>query len=262
MIMEKNKGPGSPYDIKGRYGMITGAASGIGKAAAIHLAGMGAGVALLDLNGQGLEQVKREIQEQTQAKVVSFTGDASDEAVVREVVEKTAEHFGAIDFLVNSAGILRRSAFFEMPVEEWDRMVNVNLRGPFLCCRYAGAQMVRQGKGVIVNVASLAGRSASVLGGAHYTTVKHGVIGLSRHLARELGPKGLRVNAFCPGATMTPMILQCTPQQEIDAIANIIPRRQWATPEEQAAVIGFLVSDASANITGACIDSNGGSLMV
>jgi NAD(P)-dependent dehydrogenase (short-subunit alcohol dehydrogenase family) len=122
--------------------------------------------------------------------------------------------------------------------------------------------MVRQGKGVIVNVASLAGRSSSILGGAHYTSAKHALIGLSRHMARELSPKGLRVNAFCPGATMTAMVMNSTSPEEIEAVAATIPRRRFATAEEQAAVIGFLVSDAAVNITGACIDSNGGSLMI
>jgi 3-oxoacyl-[acyl-carrier protein] reductase len=115
---------------------------------------------------------------------------------------------------------------------------------------------------VIVNVASLAGRSSSILGGAHYTVSKHGMIGLSRHMARELGPQGVRVNAFCPGATLTPMTANTAPPEEIQAVAAIMPRRQWATPEEQAAVIGFLLTDAAVNITGACIDSNGGSLML
>jgi NAD(P)-dependent dehydrogenase (short-subunit alcohol dehydrogenase family) len=170
--------------------------------------------------------------------------------------------FESIDFLVNSAGILRRTAFLEIPPAEWDLMLNVNLRGPFLYCKAAARCMVDQGSGVIVNVASLAGRSSSILGGAHYTSAKHALIGLTRHMARELSPKGLRINAFCPGATLTPMITNSTPAEEIEAVAAVIPRRRWATPEEQAAVIGFLVSDAAINISGACIDSNGGALMV
>ena len=147
-------------------------------------------------------------------------------------------------------------------MEEWDLMLKVNLRGPLLYCRHTVPHMIRQGKGVIVNVASLAGRSSSILGGAHYTSAKHALIGLSRHMARELSPKGLRVNAFCPGATLTSMITNSTSSEEIEAVAATIPRKRFATPEEQAAVIGFLVSDAAVNITGACIDSNGGSLMI
>jgi NAD(P)-dependent dehydrogenase (short-subunit alcohol dehydrogenase family) len=248
--------------IKGRFGIVTGAASGIGRAAAIHLAHMGAGVALVDLDNAGLKETVSAIEQGTFSPSLVFGTDVTDESEVNRVVNETTAEFGTIDFLVNSAGILRRTAFLEIPPAEWDLMLNVNLRGPFLCCKAAARCMVDQGRGVIINVASLAGRSSSILGGAHYTSAKHALIGLSRHMARELSPKGLRINAFCPGATLTPMITNSTPAEEIEAMASTIPRRRWATPEEQAAVIGFLVSDAAINITGACIDSNGGSLMV
>jgi len=260
--METTAKTSFPYDIKGRFGIVTGAASGIGQAAAVQLASIGATVALVDLNRAGLEETAARIGRQSDAPPLVFTADATDEKVVERVVAETAGKFGSIDFLVNSAGILRRSGFLDIPPEEWDLVLNVNLRGPFLYCRHTVPHMIRQGKGVVVNVASLAGRSSSILGGAHYTSAKHAMIGLSRHMARELGPKGVRVNAFCPGGTLTPMVVQSTSREEIEAIATSIPRRCWATPDEQAAVIGFLVSDASINITGACIDSNGGSLMV
>jgi 3-oxoacyl-[acyl-carrier protein] reductase len=248
--------------IKGRFGIVTGAASGIGRAAAVHLARMGAGVALVDMDSAGLEETVSAIEQGTFSPSLVFGTDVTDESEVNRVVNETAAEFGAIDFLVNSAGILRRTPFLEIQPAEWDLMLNVNLRGPFLYCKAVARCMIDQGRGVIINVASLAGRSSSILGGAHYTSAKHAMIGLSRHMARELSPKGLRVNAFCPGATLTPMITNSTPAVEIEAVASTIPRRRWATPEEQAAVIGFLISDAAINITGACIDSNGGSLMV
>ena len=248
--------------IKGRFGIVTGAASGIGRAAAVHLAQMGAGVALVDLDSAGLVETVSAIEERTFSPSLVFETDVTDESEVNRVVKETAAEFGAIDFLVNSAGILRRTPFLEIQPAEWDLMLNVNLRGPFLYCKAVARCMVDQGGGVIINVASLAGRSSSILGGAHYTSAKHAMIGLSRHMARELSPKGLRINAFCPGATLTPMITNSTSAEEIEAVASTIPRRKWATPEEQAAVIGFLISDAAINITGACIDSNGGSLMV
>lgn len=248
--------------IKGRFGIVTGAASGIGRAAAVHLARMGAGVALVDMDSAGLEETVSAIEQGTFSPSLVFGTDVTDESEVNRVVNETAAEFGAIDFLVNSAGILRRTPFLEIQPAEWDLMLNVNLRGPFLYCKAVARCMIDQGRGVIINVASLAGRSSSILGGAHYTSAKHAMIGLSRHMARELSPKGLRVNAFCPGATLTPMITNSTPAEEIEAVASTIPRRRWATPEEQAAVIGFLISDAAINITGACIDSNGGSLMV
>jgi 3-oxoacyl-[acyl-carrier protein] reductase len=260
--MEPTAETPAPYDLKDRFGIITGAASGIGQAAAVYLSRMGAAVALVDLRRTGLAETAHLIGRKSEAAPLVFPADAADERAVEQVVAETAEKFGSIDFLVNSAGILRRSGFVDMPLEEWDLMHKINLRGPFLYCWHTVPHMIRQGKGVIVNVASLAGRSASLLGGAHYTSAKHALVGLSRHMARELGPKGVRVNAFCPGGTLTPMIIDSTSRQEIETIATAMPRRRWATPGEQAAVIGFLVSDASINITGACIDSNGGALMI
>ena len=248
--------------IKGRFGIVTGAASGIGRAAAVYLAHMGAGVALVDLDSAGLKETVSTIGGETSSPALVFVVDVTDESEVNRVVNETEVEFGAIDFLINCAGILKRTSFLEIPAEEWDLMLNVNLRGPFLFCKAVTPRMIDQGKGVIINVASLAGRTASILGGAHYTAAKHALIGLSRHMAREFSNRGLRVNAFCPGATLTPMVTNSTPPEEIAAVASAIPRGRWATPEEQAAVIGFLVSDAAINITGACIDSNGGSLMV
>ncbi len=250
------------FGIGQRSGIVTGAASGIGRATALLLATMGARVCLVDLDRPALAEVRAAVDGIGPTPPLTVVADAADAPQIRRAVDETATQFGGIDFLVNCAGILRRTAFADMSLEEWDLMLNVNLRGPFVFCRAVVPHMRRQGGGAIVNVASLAGRSSSILGGAHYTAAKHGVIGLSRHLARELGPDGIRVNAFCPGATLTPMVTNSTSAEEIDRVAAVIPRRRWATPEEQAGVIAFLISDASANITGACIDSNGGSLMV
>ena len=245
-----------------QFGIITGAASGIGRAAAIQLARKGAGVSLVDLDKDGLMKTESAIKQESNVQSLVCISDVTDEPEVQRVVAETAERFGAIDFLVNSAGILRGTSFLEISSDEWNLMMNVNLRGQFLLCQAVCRLMVGRGSGVIVNVASLAGRSSSLLGGAHYSSAKHALIGLSRHMAKELGPKGIRVNAFCPGATMTPMVQAIRTREELDALASSIPRRKFATPEEQASVIEFLISDASININGACIDSNGGHLMV
>jgi len=252
----------NPTEMNGRCGIITGAASGIGQAAALYLAQMGARVALVDIDNTGLQVTASRIEGETSSRTLTFVSDATDESAANDVVTKTSTVFGSVDFLVNCAGILRKTAFLEISLEEWDLMYHVNVRGLFIYCQAVARCMVAQGSGAIVNVASLAGRSSSLLGGAHYTSAKHAIVGLSRHMARELTPKGLRVNAFCPGATLTPMVTDSTTPEEIEAVARIIPRGKWAAAEEQAAVIGFLVSDAAVNITGACIDSNGGSLMV
>jgi 3-oxoacyl-[acyl-carrier protein] reductase len=252
----------NPTEMNGRCGIITGAASGIGQATAIYLAQMGARVALVDIDNAGLQTTHSHIETETSSQPVAFVSDMTDASAVNKVVDDAVAAFGSIDFLVNCAGILRKTAFLDISLEEWDLMYDVNVRGVFICCQAVARQMVGQGSGTIVNVASLAGRSSSLLGGAHYTSAKHAIVGLSRHMARELTPRGIRVNAFCPGATLTPMVTNSTTSEEIEAVAKVIPRGKWAAPEEQAAVIGFLISDAAANITGACIDSNGGSLMV
>lgn len=254
--------PALPYTLKDRVGIVTGAASGIGRATALQLAHMGAGLCLVDLDRDGLAQTRQTIGRQSGTPTLIVDGDAADKTNVDKVVADTIARFGTIDFLVNCAGILHRTAFTDMTIEEWDRVMHVNLRGPFLFCKAVATEMIRRGNGVIINVASLAGRSSSILGGAHYTVSKHGLIGLSRHMARELGPQGVRVNAFCPGATHTPMTANLASPEEIQAVAATMPRRRWATPEEQAAVVGFLLTDAAVNITGACIDSNGGALML
>ena len=249
-------------NFRGKFGIVTGAASGIGRAAAVNLAHAGAGLSLADIDNNALRTLAVEVEKAGAPKPIIAKVDVSSEAEVQSLVDKTTAVFGRIDFLVTSAGIMRRTQFAEMPIAEWDLMLAVNLRGPFLCCRAVIPAMIQQGGGVIVNIASLAGRTASVLGGAHYTAAKHGVVGLTRHIARELGPLGIRVNAFCPGATLTPLVQRATPPEELERIAAGMPIRRWSKPEEQARVIAFLLSEDSSFITGACIDSNGGAVMV
>ena len=245
-----------------RYGIVTGAASGIGRATALHLAEMGAGLTLVDLDEEGLRSAAVQIEAAAGIAPHIAITNICDETAVQNSVQVACSHFGSIDFLVNCAGILRRTSFLEIETEEWDLVLSTNLRAQYVLCREVLRHMKESGRGVIVNVASLAGRTCSVLGGAHYTTAKHALVGLSRHLAREFAPYGIRVNAFCPGATLTSMVEATTSQEELDRVAAVTPRGRWADPMEQARVIGFLVSDDSANIVGACIDSNGGALMV
>lgn len=248
--------------LEDRNGIVTGAASGIGAATALHLASLGAKVALVDLNQAGLDEVAAAIVKNGYPEPMVVKCDVGDADQINRMVDGAAERFGHLDFSVHSAGILRRTKFTDITDEEWDLMMSINLRGVFLCCRAAAQKMLPNGKGSIVNVASLAGRTCSLLGGAHYTTAKHAVVGMSRHIARELAPEGIRVNAFCPGGTMTPMIKQGAGQEEIDTVAQNIPLRRWSSPEEQALAIAFLVSDDSSYMTGACLDSNGGSVML
>ena len=247
---------------QGHGALITGAASGMGLATAEALALAGADLVLADLNAGALVREAERIKDMGPARVLAVPTDVSSQEQVEALGEKTRGFLNSVDYLAASAGILRRGEFTGIPVEEWAQVVAVNLTGAFLCCREVVPAMVRQGQGSIVLVASMAGRSTSVWGGAHYTASKHGVIGLARHMARELGPRGIRVNAFCPGGTLTPMVVNATTEEDRRAQAAKRPLRKWATAEEQARAIKFLLSDQAANITGAALDSNCGALMV
>ncbi len=249
-------------EFSGRCAVITGAASGIGKATAFILAKAGALLVLVDKNRVNLEITALAIQDMGIPKPLTLSADISNYNEVSELNKKVNGLSQSCDYLVTCAGILRRRAFLDIPVEEWEEVVAVNLTGSYLCCREIIPSMVKSGRGVIVLVASMAGRSTSVWGGAHYTASKHGVIGLARHLAKEFGPDNLRVNAFCPGGTITPMVEGCTTAQSRVTVAEGRPLRRWATANEQAKVITFLLSEQSSFITGAALDSNGGALMV
>jgi len=197
-----------------------------------------------------------------EGKVMTVTADVSQRAQVEKLGEDLRSFLPSVDYMVASAGIMRPNAFMNIPPEEWDQLLAVNLTGCFLCCREVVPAMARQKSGSIVLVASMAGRSTSVWGGAHYTASKHGVIGLARHLTRELGPQQVRVNAFCPGGTLTPLVINRTTEEARQATAAKRPLGRWASAGEQARVIAFLLSDHASFMTGVALDSNGGALMV
>ena len=250
------------YDFNGKCAIITGAASGIGKATAYLLAESGADMVIVDRDPEGLDAVNNELAGITKHEPLAILADISREEVVSRMVEETLGVFGKIDFLVTSAGILYRTPFVDISPAEWDELMNTNVRGLFLCNQFVVREMLKQGQGVIANIASLAGRSVSLIGGAHYCTSKHAVVGMTRHMARELSPQGIRVNAFCPGATNTPMIHGNMPPEEVEGLKQRIVLGRLADPEEQALVIAFMLSDGASYLNGACLDSNGGSVML
>lgn len=250
------------WNFSGQCGIVTGSANGIGAALAVLLAESGAGLALVDRDKAGLDNVTSQCARVASVKPLAIPVDISKEKEVQGMVEKTLERFGQINFLVTSAGILFRTKFMEIPLDEWDELMDTNLRGLFICNQLVVREMLKQGGGTIVNIASVAGRSISLIGGAHYCTSKHAVIGLTRHLARELCQQGIRANAFCPGATNTPMIHDNMTKQEVDELKPRIALGRLADAEEQARVIAFMLSDSASYMNGACLDSNGGSVML
>jgi NAD(P)-dependent dehydrogenase (short-subunit alcohol dehydrogenase family) len=237
--------------------LVTGAAQGVGRAAAALLGRLGYGVVLSDV--KPLEEQVRQLQEAgTQA--VGVVGDVASESFVRELAERVARDYGALDALVNNAGISLIAPAESTSAEQWQQVMNVNLFGPFLLCKYLGAQMLSRGRGSIVNVASVAGLSGIAHRSA-YNASKHGLIGLTRTLAAEWGGRGLRVNAVCPGWIKTEMdVADQGGGAYSDAdIVNRVPMARFASPDDVAQAIALLLdAERSAFINGVALPVDGG----
>ncbi len=175
-------------------------------------------------------------------------------------MSQVAEEFGRLDVLVNNAGIYEVLPVEEISEAQWDRVLDVNLKGAFFCCQAVVPAMKRQGEGRIVSVASSAGKAGGTLAGAHYSVSKAGVICLTKQLARELGPYGITVNAVAPGRIDTPMI-RVASDEENEAFVRRTPLGRLGTPEDVAGAVVFLASDAASFITGEIVDVNGGLLI-
>jgi 3-oxoacyl-[acyl-carrier protein] reductase len=242
--------------LSGKVALVTGAGGGIGRATATRLAAEGAAVVVGDLKGYSavVDAVRS-----AGGRALGVELDVTSALSARAAVQQTLAQFGGLHILVNNAGIDQRGALEELTEDDWDRLLAVNLKGPFLCCQAAVKHL--EGGGAIVNVASLAGRSSSPLQGCHYSASKAGLLGLTRHLARELGPHHIRVNAVCPGPVVTDMLTRSTSSEGIAALAAQVPVGRAGTPEDIASVIAFLASDDAGYINGVSLDANGGIFM-
>lgn len=242
--------------MEGKVAIVTGAARGIGKAVAEELARQGAAVAVADLDGATAEQVAAQLREGGH-KAVAVQVNVADRASVEAMVESTVAQLGRLDVLVNNAGIAGKAApITEQTEEDWDRMMDIDLKSVFLCCQAALKPMLEQGAGSIVNVASIAGKEGNP-NMVPYSTAKAGVIGLTKSLAKEVAQKGVRVNAVSPAVIATEILEQLTPQQ-VEYMCSRIPMGRPGQPSEVAAVVAFLASDASSFVTAQCYDVSGG----
>ena len=240
----------------GKVAIVTGAASGIGEACAQAFARAGARVALFDRDAAALAAAARAID-----GALGVVVDVADRESVEAGVRKVCDAFGGVDALVNSAGVESTYTIERMPQQEWDRVLGVNLTGVMLCTQAVVASMSARGGGSIVNIASIAGKRISYHGGAAYTASKAGVLGFTRHAAFEFGIRRIRVNAICPGPTLTPMIRRNATEEEIARTETIIPLGRWVQPSDIASAALFLAGDAAAMCTGTSIDVDGGVLV-
>ena len=239
--------------------VITGAARGIGRAIALAFAGEGAKVALVDINSELLERLREEIVRQG-GEALSVPCDISKSSDVKEMANQVLNTFGRIDVLVNNAGIIRRGTIETVTEEDWDRVIAINLKGTFNCCKAVVEPMKRQGGGKIVNVSSISGKTGDITSAPGYGSSKAGGDALMKTLARQLAPYGIRVNAVAPHAIETEMSAQWSEERRREIIAAI-PLGRPGRPEDVAQAVLFLASDAASFITGEILDVNGGALM-
>src|ERR1044071_6398685 len=252
----------NPFDVTGKVALVTGASSGIGRAAAKALAANGARVAInFHSNEDGAEATRTEIVS-AGGTAITVRADVSKASDVQSLVEHTVSDLGSIDILVNNAGsLIERLKILELTEERWDEVIDLNLKSAFLCCRAVAASMMERQTGAIVNVSSIAGRTGGALGSIHYSTAKGGLITFTKGLAKELGPFGIRVNAVSPGVIDTRYHEQFSTTEMMKGYVAGIPLGRVGNPDEVASVICFLASSASGYLAGETIEINGGMFM-
>lgn len=253
----------------GQVAIVTGAASGIGQACAIRFAQEGANVTCLDFNETANQSTAAEC-EKLGVEVLAQTCDVSDPDSLKAAVAATMAKWGRVDALVTSAGIYSGTPLPEVPLQQWQRLIDINLTGVFLSNQVVAKIMMNQKSGSIINISSMAGKT-SFPASAEYSASKSGVIGLTRSAAMDMAPYGVTVNAVCPGNTLTEMVRNVaaevggrdgmTAEEWLQMRANDCPMKRLAEPWEIAGVVAFLASKDSRYITGQAIEVDGGMVM-
>ncbi|WP_029431378.1 SDR family NAD(P)-dependent oxidoreductase [Blastococcus sp. URHD0036] len=244
--------------LDGKVAVVTGGGRGIGQAIAVVLAQHGAAVAVWDLDLPGAEATATAIRD-AGGRAVAVGGDAADAVQVRAAVERTHTELGPVTVLVNNAGINETVRFTDLSEEAWDRLIRINLKGPFLVTQALVPDMLEAGWGRIVNISSSSAQTGSPKM-AHYVASKGGVIGLTKALAMEYVAKGITVNHVPPGFIDTPLTRQTL--GDVQAVAAMMPMKRAGTPEDVAHAVAFLASEEAGYVTGQTLSPNGGRYLV
>ena len=244
--------------LAGKVALVTGAAQGIGKAVALLLAQNGADIVVSDINLEKAEETAKEVQTLGR-KALAIKVDVAKLDDVEKMVGAIWARFGQVDILVNNAGIARDKLILRMTEEDWDAVLNINLKGTFNCTKAVVRHMSKQRSGKIVNIASVVGEMGNA-GQGNYAASKAGVIGFTKTIAREFAQRGINVNAIAPGYIETPMT-DSLPDKAKEELKRLIPMDRLGKPEDVAEAVLFLVSEASSYITGQVLNVNGGIYM-
>ena len=245
--------------LKDKVAIVTGGTRGIGRAIALKLADKGANIVINYRNSDKEAEELKAILEGKGVKVLTVKCDISNFEDSKNLMDKCKEVFGKIDILVNNAGITKDTLIMRMKEEDFDSVIDVNLKGTFNCAKHASAIMLKQRFGKIINMTSVVGIAGNA-GQVNYAASKAGVIGLTKSLAKELGSRGITVNAVAPGFINTDMTASLSEKVKEEASKNI-PLKRLGDPEDVANLVGFLASDAANYITGQVINVDGGMVM-
>ncbi len=244
--------------LKDKVAIITGAASGIGLSTARRFVAEGARVAVVDIGAERVQAACAELDAPAD-RVQGFTTDVTDHAGVEAMAAAVKARWGRIDVLVNNAGVTKDARLVRMTEAQFDQVIGVNLKGVFVCTQVVAPTMLEQGAGVIINASSVVGLYGN-FGQTNYAATKAGVIGFTKTWARELGPKGVRSVAVCPGFVET-RILETIPAEVLAKMVEKVPMGRLGKPEEIASVYAFLASDDASYVNGAVIEVSGGIMM-
>ncbi len=242
--------------LDGKVALVTGASRGIGAVVACRLAQAGARVGVNFHASSDQAEIVVDSINKAGGEAILVGGDVSQEENAEKVIKNLVEHFGSIDILINNAGINKDQLLIRMKPEDFDSVINVNLRGAFLCTRYAMTHMIRQRSGRVINMSSVVGLSGNP-GQANYAAAKAGLVGLTKAVAREVASRNVTVNALAPGYITTAMVDELTEETQ-DKILSTIPMGRFGTPEDVAEAVVFLASDGASYITGQVLTIDGG----